>query len=67
MTTIHTQRWETLDDAQFLYIVAMYRRFKDVNELTHKINVDYIKKRCLRMGYSFELGCCGKNIIKELK
>jgi len=60
MTTDHINRWNVLPDDEFLKHAAIYRRFKNMNSLEHSINLDYIVKRCDRLGYDFAPACCGK-------
>ena len=65
MTTDHINRWNLLTDKEFIDHARIYRRFQHVSGLEHKINMDYITDRCLKLGYIVEPACCGKhNIIK---
>lgn len=65
MTTDHINRWNLMSDDEFLDHAKIYRRFKNVSGLEHNINLDYIVKRCQKLGYTVEPACCGKhNIVK---
>lgn len=65
MTTDHINRWNLLTDNEFLQHAAIYRRFKGVSSLEHSINLDYIVKRCDRLGYDFVPACCGKYTLTK--
>lgn len=65
MTTDHINRWNQLTDDDFLAIIKIYRKFKGMAPLEHSINIDYITKRCLQLGYDFSVGCCGRNYITK--
>lgn len=66
MTTDHINRWNILTDDEFLAIVKIYRKFKGMAALEHSINIDYITKRCQRLGYDFSVGCCGRNYLTKI-
>lgn len=67
MTTDHINRWNSMIDNEFLSNIMYYRRFKGVSSLEHSINLDYIVKRCDRLGYDFVPGCCNKySLIKKM-
>ena len=65
MTTDHINRWNAMDDIEFLKHVQLYRKFNNTKPLEHSINLDYIVKRCDRLGYDFGPGCCGKYYLTK--
>jgi hypothetical protein len=65
MTTDHINRWNVMSDNDFLSSIIYYRRFKNVSSLEHSINVDYVVKRCDRLGYNFGSACCGKFTLSK--
>lgn len=52
-------------DEDFLRIATHFRITKD-NQYDFQLLVNEITKRCQYLGYSFELGCCGKNKLTRI-
>ena len=65
MTTDHINRWNAMNDTDFLNNIKLYRKFKGIVPLEHSINIDYIIKRCQQLGYDFSVGCCGRNYLTK--
>lgn len=57
---------DSLTDKDFLDIVRWIRPHtiddKDFDKINNNIN-----ERCKRLGYTFDWGCCGSNIIHAIK
>jgi len=53
-------------DEQFLTIAKHFRITKS-NKYDFDILVNEITKRAKYLGYTFELGCCGKNKLEKNK
>jgi hypothetical protein len=65
MTTDHINRWNGMNDSEFIDSARHYRRFRHVNTTEHSINIDYLVKRCDSLGYDFTPGCCGKFTVTK--
>jgi len=52
-------------DEHFLHIAKWFR--KDNITLQEYVSaLDYIKKRCHRLGYNWTKGCCGYNTLEKI-
>ena len=65
MTTDHINRWNLMSDDEFIPAARHYRKFRGVTGLEHKINIDYLIKRCNSLGYEFQTGCCNRNYVTK--
>jgi hypothetical protein len=52
-------------DNDFLHYAKYFRMSKD-NMHDFNLCVEQIVKRCKSLGYTFTLGCCGKNELKRI-
>ena len=53
-------------DTQFLQIAQYFKQNK-LSLQEYVTALDYIKKRCNRLGYTFTKGCCGNNTLEKNK
>jgi len=63
--SMHMKMIMDTDDKEFI-TYCMYVRDYTIARHDHEIIIKLIKNRLHKLGYEFNFGCCGTNILTEL-
>jgi hypothetical protein len=62
----HIERWSSMDHDTFVKSLRWYRKFKEITDIEHNENLNYVNNRLQPYNLKFIGGCCGRYEIQSL-